>query len=725
MNPARRMCRLLLLLACLWPVAPGQAAPLFRAGAAVIDITPTNFPVIANGGFLEKTATRANDPLRARALVLDDGRTRVALCVVDTCMMTRELIDGAKRVVERDTGLPAGRMLVSATHTHSAPSAMSCLGSTLDEGYATFLQLRVAEVITAAAGRLAPARVGWAVVPAWEFTNCRRWIRRPDRLLTDPFGVVSARANMHPGHQNPDALGPSGPIDPDLSLLSVQTRDGRPLALLGNFSMHYFGAPALSADYFGRFAEGIGPLIGAPEGGFIAMMSQGTSGDSQWKDYSRPATGGTIEEYADGILRLVADAYRRIEHRDQADVAMAETTLRLGRRVADEPRLAWARRIVAGMAGRKPASQVEVYAREQLLLAAEPERELKLQALRVGDLGITAIPNEVYAITGLKLKAYSPLRPTFNIELANGSDGYIPPPEQHFLGGYTTWAARTAGLEPQAEPRIVETVLQLLEKVSGRKRVAPRDTHGDYARAVLASRPLAYWRLNEFNPPLALDAGRQRRHAQYEPGVAMFLPGAQSRPALDAISAVPETPSPFSAGQINRAPHFAGGRVRAELPRLGDRYSVELWLWNALNNTARPVTGYAFSRGADGLKSAPGDHLGLGGTAKDVRPGVLFLFNGDERGQVLTGRTPLDQRRWHHVALVRDGDRIAVYLDGRPEIEGEAAFTVPPSTKTVFIGGRADNFANFEGRLDEVAVYDRPLTAAEVRAHFVQSGRRP
>jgi hypothetical protein len=59
-----------------------------------------------------------------------------------------------------------------------------------------------------------------------------------------------------------------------------------------------------------------------------------------------------------------------------------------------------------------------------------------------------------------------------NIELANGAEGYIPPPEQHKLGGYTTWPARTAGLEVGAEPRIVETLLSLLEEVSGQKRRA-------------------------------------------------------------------------------------------------------------------------------------------------------------------------------------------------------------------------------------------------------------
>src|SRR5205807_9790205 len=122
----------------------------------------------------------------------------------------------------------------------------------------------------------------------------------------------------------------------------------------------------------------------------------------------------------------------------------------------------------ATIEGPVPRGKPQVYAREALYLHEEPRRELVLQAIRIGELGITAMPNEVFALTGLKLKARSPLEPTFNIELANGAEGYIPPPEQHALGGYTTWPARTAAREVQAEPRIVEPVVKLLEEVAGK-----------------------------------------------------------------------------------------------------------------------------------------------------------------------------------------------------------------------------------------------------------------
>ncbi|MFM7836743.1 MAG: hypothetical protein ACKPJD_33535, partial [Planctomycetaceae bacterium] len=136
------------------------------------------------------------------------------------------------------------------------------------------------------------------------------------------------------------------------------------------------------------------------------------------------------------------------------DLAMSEERLLLQRRVPDAARLEWARRLSAEVGERLPRGWSEVYSFEQLYLHEEPQRELKLQAIRIGDLGITALPNEVFGITGLKLKHSSPLVATMNIELANGAEGYIPPPEQHVLGGYTTWPARTAGLEVQAEPQI-------------------------------------------------------------------------------------------------------------------------------------------------------------------------------------------------------------------------------------------------------------------------------
>ncbi|MEZ0273682.1 MAG: hypothetical protein ACAH88_02165, partial [Roseimicrobium sp.] len=238
------LCTLLLP----WLSFAQEPAPTFRAGAAVSDITPQKLPVIVNGNFTERLAQQVTDKLHARAIALDDGRTRLVLCVVDTCMMPREVIDEAKAIVAKETGLGVSFMTVSATHTHTAPAAMGCLGSRMDPGYTKWLPGKVAEAMIAAIKNLQPARAGWTSVDDWDHTHNRRWIYRPDRIQSDPFGNATVRAMMHPGYESPNHVGPSGPVDPELSVLALQTKDGKPLALFANYSQHYFGATAVSAD---------------------------------------------------------------------------------------------------------------------------------------------------------------------------------------------------------------------------------------------------------------------------------------------------------------------------------------------------------------------------------------------------------------------------------------------------------------------------------------------
>jgi hypothetical protein len=344
------------------------------------------------------------------------------------------------------------------------------------------------------------------------------------------------------------------------------------------------------------------------------------------------------------------------------------------------------------MNGEIPTNQQEAYALEQIYLHEQPVRELKLQAIRIGDLGITAIPNEVYAITGLKLKAQSPAGATFNIELANGAEGYIPPPEQHKLGGYTTWPARTAALEVEAEPKIVETLITLLEKVFDKPRYRVVEAHGPYAQAVLASKPIAYWRFSEFNGPLARDSSGRDRNGTYENGVALYLSG------------------PRLPGQrINPAVHFAGGRMTASIGEIPNSFSAEMWFWNGLPNDARSVTGYLFSWGA-------ADALSIGGI--DSGAGKLVFAGG------LVGKTEIQLKTWNHVVMVRSGRDVRVYLNGgeTPELAGERPVGPRDHPGLIFVGGRQDNVANFEGKIDEVALYDRALSQADAGEHF-RAGR--
>lgn len=443
-------------------------APVFRAGAVAIDVTPQTLPVIVNGGMAERMADKVVDPLHARCLVLDDGRTQLAIAVVDSCLIPRALLDKAKAMAGARTGIPVERMLISATHCHSAPSVCPALGSGEETEYGRYLAARIAEGIADAHARLQPARVGWAVDTDSRNVFCRRYLMKPGTARTSRFtGHTDDQCQMNPGYQNPDAVKRTGPVDDAVSVLSIQTPDGTPLALLANYSTHYAGAPALSADYFAVFAEKIAEKIGAGEG-FVAMMSNGTSGDANCCDFDHPRRRFDRFTVGEDAACAAWRACQRIEYRDWVPLAMEERRLALNVRMPTAADVAEAKAFIeAECKGRKPKSVTEVYAYETVHLSRmPPTRELRLQALRIGGLGVSAIPCEVYGSTGLRLKTKSPLKPTFNISLANGYEGYIPPPDQHALGGYTTWRARSSCLEPEAEPKIVACLLQMLGQVA-------------------------------------------------------------------------------------------------------------------------------------------------------------------------------------------------------------------------------------------------------------------
>jgi len=708
-------CAAVLAGLILWaPIAgaeqPGSPAKRFCAGAFAIDITPDWFPIVVNGGFQPHYAQKAQDRLHARCLVLDDGSTRIAIVVVDSCVLPRTILDEAKRLAEKRTGIPASRMFISSTHCHSAPAAVGALGTDPDQRYVEFLPGKIVEGIQQAMKNLAPAQIGWAVGSLPGVPQSRRWISRPDTIKEDPFGEKTTRATMHPGYRNPDWEGPSGPMNPDVPVIAVRRPGGRPIALLSNFSIHYVGAAALSADYFGVFSRRIGELIGAGDGDppFMGMLSNGVSGDAYLKDYSRKEPEKfDMNSIAETVAKEAAAVYRRIPWKDWEPLAVAESNLELAVRPA---RVAWAKPIMDQIAKEKRPlkSLTDFYAREQLLLAQMPAtRTLRLEVVRIGTLAMVGIPCEVYGITGLRIRAASPMDYTFTVMLANGWDGYLPPPEQMAMGGYNAWLARSSCLEPQAEPKIRARVSQLLEQVAGGYRAQkPKTPLSAYAGAVLASKPAVYWRLDDLEGPQAMDAVSGKGLGQFETQIAYFMPGPQS-PAFPGFEA------------DNRAPHFVGQRLAARIPGLGQSYTVELWFYNCMPTDAREVTGYLFSRGP--ANAAAGEHLGIGG--KPCGPGKLIFHAGSDPAKALAGTTDVPQRNWvpqeswHHVALVRDGSRVTVYLDGRPHPEISATVAAPPATDEVFIGGRSDGRFNFEGRIDEVAVYLRALPAKEVQQH--------
>ena len=453
-------------------------APVLRAGAAAVDITPKQFPLNMPGGFSANLARGAHDPLHSRALVLNDGSITVAMVIVDNLGAGPEVLNEAKAIAAKKTGIPIEQMLIASTHTHSGPSIPRKDSSAPPQSMAyrdVFIE-GVAESIVKAHAALRPAAIAAAAHPLPEEVFNRRWYLKPGKMPPNPFGKLDT-VKMNPG-TSPEVLDrPAGPIDPDVTIISVQDTKRKPLALFANYSLHYVGAAPsgqMSADYFGEFARVMPSRLRAGED-FVAGMFNGTSGDINNIPFTVTRPPREPFEQIRLVAAKAADAawfaYKKIDkHQPGVRLGMMHREVTLKYRRPTPEQVAEAKKVVAI----KDPAEIEKlprlaqnYARNTINAASRPEETLTVivQAIRIGDLAVCGVPFETFVETGLELKKRSPLPQTMVIGLANGRHGYLPTPEHHKLGGYETWIG-TNQVQEDASVILTNHLLEMLGELA-------------------------------------------------------------------------------------------------------------------------------------------------------------------------------------------------------------------------------------------------------------------
>lgn len=424
------------------------------------------------GSFQTRGATAAHDRLHARCLVLDDGETRVAFVICDNCLIPRTIYDEAKAIASKRTGIPMNQILTAATHTHTSPVAMQLGQSPRDPAYEKQLTKQIAEAIIVANKRLGPVELGWSVVAVPDEVSNRRWFVKPAAMGTNPFGRGDDRVRMNPPRGTGLLIRPAGPVDPDVTFLSVRTLDGKPVSVLANYGLHYVGgveAGKLSADYFGEFARQIANRLDADET-FVGIMSNGASGDVNNYQFLNPRPRAAPYKRIAAVASKIADRVHaeqsRIRFTADASLRMVEQEISLGVRKPNAADLKRARELFKSAANPERLTSEEMYGQESIRLHdAPPTVRIKLQTVSCGDLAIVAIPCEVFAEIGLEIKRRSPFKTTFVIGLANGYNGYLPTPKQHALGGYETWRSGWSYLEKEASTIITKKTLEMLDDI--------------------------------------------------------------------------------------------------------------------------------------------------------------------------------------------------------------------------------------------------------------------
>ena len=426
-----------------------------KAGSATTNITPplgTRIP----GGFRPRYAENVDDELFAKAVVIDNGATRIAIVTCDLIAIPEKVADAAKARIADRCDIPPAHVMINATHTHTAVAIADLLGVDEDTDYTEWVPLKIADAVELAVWRLKPARVGFASVDEERITFNRRWHMRD--------GTV----RFNPGIEHPDLVKPTGTIDPEVAMMFVEaTDDGTPISAVANFSLHYIGTDnsnALSADYFGHFDRRMRHYLGDT---CISLLWNAASGQINNTDFSgRTKWTASGHQQAVKMANVLAGHFiveiQLMEMHETLDLSGDLATLTFQRKEITAEDLKIAEQVLSVPQGTYdayetgpfswvvgepiPNALVDVYARECQRLAKLPtQMTAPVQVIRLGAAAIVALPGEVFVETGINIKSESDAKPTFLVSLANGYIGYICTDKALIEeGGYETWAAKSS-----------------------------------------------------------------------------------------------------------------------------------------------------------------------------------------------------------------------------------------------------------------------------------------
>jgi hypothetical protein len=397
-----------------------------RVGAGAAKITPPPGAPMA-GYYYNRAADGVHDDLWAKAIVLELDGARAALVACDISGLPRPIIDEARREIARDPGIPADRVMIGATHTHTGPKA---------DGESTRLPKLIAEAVRKATAALAPARVAAGRGREDSLTFNRR------------FHMKDGTVGWNPGKLNPNIVRPAGPIDPDVPVIWFDTPKGDAVAVHVNYALHLdtVGGTQYSADYPYTLSRLLADARGP---GLPTLFTIGCAGnlnhiDVHWADKQK----GHHEAARIGTV-LAGEALKTMKRLDalpagflRARSAMVKLPL-AGVRAED---LAWARTITPTFGTAKAAPFLDLVRAFKFVDVAERKGapiEAEVQAIALGDqLAWVGLPGEIFTELGLAIKTASPFRYTVVSELANGSIGYVPNRKAYPEGAYEAESAR-------------------------------------------------------------------------------------------------------------------------------------------------------------------------------------------------------------------------------------------------------------------------------------------
>lgn len=387
-----------------------------KVGAAKIDITPPLGCDMAGYAGRDSGSETIADPLYAKALLFDDGNTQAAIITNDLIGVEAVYVDKVRHAIEGTTGIPAGNVMISCSHTHFGPEVRASRATSPENPknriYANMLLQQLATVTQLAQQRLQPARVGAGRGTADQVCYNRHTIR-PDGSAQTSYRLP-----------DPDSDLTFGPYDSTARVLRVDSATGELAASLIHFACHPVTTTdrmyTISADYPGYAME----VVEQGEGG-ICLFGLGCAGNivpiQREGSYPR-MIGRTIGGEAIKSLQWIetsADAAVRVAHQKHS-LTLKEA------------------------------------------IDGRTTEAVDLQCIAVGSIYFIGLPGEIFVEIGFDIVERAQQENLFIMSMTNGSVGYVPIEIAYKQGGYESNSSR---FRPGCGEQIADVAVELLDQM--------------------------------------------------------------------------------------------------------------------------------------------------------------------------------------------------------------------------------------------------------------------
>lgn len=467
----------------LLAVSSGAPAAQILVGTASTDITPAE-PVALDGQFHVRIARTVESPVTANVIALEsrDGERSLDMAVMvscdlvsiqkDVCVLVRQ------EVQKRLPGLDVNKIILNATHTHTAPVTplnkypIPREGVVQVDAYQRFFAERVAEAIARAWNSRKPGTVSWGLSDAVVAYN-RRAV------------YADGHAEMYGKTAVPEFRNIEGYEDHDINTLFFWNTEGKLSAVAVNIacpSQEVEGLSVVNADFWHPVREGLRKQYG-PE--LCVLGWTGAAGDQSPHLMYRKAADermrqlrglSRLDEIARRIVRAVEEAYAVVEKDRHADVPLVHQVehLELPMRLVTEAEYAEAKaacdqvqtqidkdpKAAARVGRRLKWFEATVQRFEDQKTNPKPIHEMELHVLRLGDVAIATNPFELFTDYGIRMKARSKAVQTFLIQLT-GAGSYLPT-EKAVQGGHYSAVVHSSRVGPEGGQVLVDRTVEAI-----------------------------------------------------------------------------------------------------------------------------------------------------------------------------------------------------------------------------------------------------------------------